>query len=495
MPSAEAEESVMARYIGPVCRLCRREAMKLFLKGERCYTEKCAIEKRNFPPGQQGKTRKAKLAGYGLQLREKQKVKRIYGVLEDQFRRYFEAAERTRGITGVTLLQLLERRLDNVVYRLGLATSRPQARQLVRHGHFLVNGKKVDIPSFSVKEGDVVTVLGRTQKNPTIEHAMEEVKGRGIPEWLSFDANTISGRVNAMPTREQINLPVQEQLIVDSAVAGAAITAGKIDGVLQQFSPIPGVVEDATDIILNLKQIPVKLHTDQTKTLTIKVDKAGEVRGRDIQADGDVEILEPDAHIATVADHGKLHMEMRLKRGRGYISADKNFDEDLGIGWIPIDSVHSPVKKVNYLVEAALLGPTTDYDKLTVDVWTNGSVNPRDAVSLAAKLIRDHLNIFINLEESAEQQSESASDQPRVGGSNENLDKSVEELELSVRSYNCLKNANIRTIRELVQKTEAEMLKAKNFGRKSLNEIKEILHTMGLSLGMRVDQPTAASQD
>ena len=145
----------MARYIGPVCRLCRREGMKLFLKGERCYTEKCAIEKRNFPPGQHGKTRKAKLAGYGLQLREKQKVKRIYGVLEDQFRRYFEAAERTRGITGETLLQLLERRLDNVVYRLGLSTSRPQARQLVRHGHFLINGQKVDIPSYSVKQGDV----------------------------------------------------------------------------------------------------------------------------------------------------------------------------------------------------------------------------------------------------------------------------------------------------------------------------------------------------
>ena len=150
----------MARYIGPVCRLCRREGMKLFLKGERCYTEKCAIEKRNLPPGQHGKLRKAKLVGYGLQLREKQKVKRIYGVLENQFRRYFEMAERTRGITGETLLQLLERRLDNVIYRLGLSTSRPQARQLVRHGHFLVNGRKVDVPSYSVKAGDVVTVRG-----------------------------------------------------------------------------------------------------------------------------------------------------------------------------------------------------------------------------------------------------------------------------------------------------------------------------------------------
>jgi len=187
----------------------------LFLKGERCYTEKCAIEKRNFPPGQHGKSRRPKIAGYGLQLREKQKVKRIYGVLEDQFRRYFESAERTRGITGVTLLQLLERRLDNVVYRLGLSTSRSQARQLVRHGHFLINGKRVDIPSYSLKEGDVIGVLGRSQKNVTIEHAIEEVKGRGIPAWLSFDAAALSGRVLSLPTREQINLPIQEQLIVE----------------------------------------------------------------------------------------------------------------------------------------------------------------------------------------------------------------------------------------------------------------------------------------
>src|SRR5512136_620078 len=157
----------MARYSDAVCRLCRREGMKLFLKGERCYGEKCAIEKRNFPPGQHGKRRAAKMVGYGVQLREKQRVKRIYGVLEDQFRLYFEAAERQRGITGTVLLQLLERRLDNVVYRLGFATSRPQARELVRHGHFAVNGKKVDIPSYSVKAGDVITVLGRSQKNPT----------------------------------------------------------------------------------------------------------------------------------------------------------------------------------------------------------------------------------------------------------------------------------------------------------------------------------------
>jgi small subunit ribosomal protein S4 len=188
--------------------------MKLFLKGERCYTEKCAIEKRNLPPGQHGKLRKAKLVGYGLQLREKQKVKRIYGVLENQFRRYFEMADRQRGITGETLLQLLERRFDNVIYRLGLATSRAQARQLVRHGHFFINGRKVDVPSYSLKAGDVVTVRGTSAQNATIQHAIEEVKGRGIPEWLTFDAGQMTGRVNQLPTREQINLPVQELLIV-----------------------------------------------------------------------------------------------------------------------------------------------------------------------------------------------------------------------------------------------------------------------------------------
>jgi small subunit ribosomal protein S4 len=205
----------MARYSGAVCRLCRREAMKLFLKGERCYTEKCAIEKRNFPPGQHGKTRKAKIVGYGVQLREKQKVKRIYGVLENQFRRYFEQAERQKGITGVVLLQLLERRLDNVVYRLGFATSRPQARELVRHGHFVVNGKKVNIPSYLVRAGQTVGVKTGSQKNVTIQHATEEVKGRGVPEWLQLESEPFTARVVSLPTREQINLPVQEQLIVE----------------------------------------------------------------------------------------------------------------------------------------------------------------------------------------------------------------------------------------------------------------------------------------
>jgi DNA-directed RNA polymerase subunit alpha len=322
-------------------------------------------------------------------------------------------------------------------------------------------------------------------------------KGFQRPKRLEVERETLTdrfGRFHAQPFERGFGTTIGNALrrVLLSSIEGAAITAVKIEGVLHEFSPIPGVVEDATDIILNLKQIPLKLHVDYTKTLYLRVNKSGEVRARDIEGDADVEILEPDAHIATVAAGGKLLMELRLKRGRGYVSADKNFDEDLGIGWIPVDSIHSPVKKVNYLVEAARLGQTTDYDKLTLDVWTNGSVNPRDAVSLAAKLVRDHLNIFVNLDETMEQPQDAQAEPTRVGALNEHLDKSVEELELSVRSYNCLKNANIRTIRELVQKTEAEMLKTKNFGRKSLNEIKEILQSMGLSLGMRLDQPTAA---
>ena len=328
-------------------------------------------------------------------------------------------------------------------------------------------------------------------------------KGFQRPKRLEFERETLTerfGRFYAQPFERGFGTTIGNALrrVLLSSIEGTAVSAVKIDHVLHEFSPIPGVVEDATDIILNLKQIPLRLHVDHAKTLYLRVNRPGEVKARDISADADVDILEPDVHIATVADGGKLNMELRVRRGRGYVSADKNFDEELGIGWIPVDAVHSPVKKVNYLVEAARLGQTTDYDKLTVDVWTDGSISARDAVSLAAKLIRDHLNIFISLEEPSDQLQEPASEQPSVA-LNENLDKSVEELELSVRSYNCLRNANILTIRELVQKTEGEMLRTKNFGRKSLNEIKEILISMGLNLGMRLDQqgsqpPSEASE-
>ncbi len=270
-----------------------------------------------------------------------------------------------------------------------------------------------------------------------------------------------------------------------SSIEGAAITAVKIEGVLHEFTPIPNVTEDATNIIMNLKQIPLRLNVDHAKTIYLESDQTGELMSGSITADPDVEILDPNIHIATIGEGGTLKLEMRIKKGRGYVQADENFEEDLPIGYIPLDSVHSPIKRVNYSVEAARLGQTTDYDKLVLDVWTNGCILPQDALAQAAKIVKDHMFIFINFEEQPEEEEEEVDREAER--MYENLKRSVEELELSVRSYNCLKNADIKTIGELVQKTEGEMLKTKNFGRKSLNEIKEILAEMGLSFGMKLD--------
>jgi DNA-directed RNA polymerase subunit alpha len=297
------------------------------------------------------------------------------------------------------------------------------------------------------------------------------------------------GRFYAQPFERGFATTVGNGLrrVLLSSIEGAAITAVRVEGVLHEFSPIPGAMEDTTDLILNLKRIPLRIHVDHPKTLYLKTSEPGTVTAAHITPDPDVEILDPDAHIATLSHGSTLSVELRVKQGRGYVSADRNFDEDLSIGWIPVDSVHSPVKKVNYFVDSARVGQATDYEKLVLEVWSNGATTPRDAVGLAAKLMRDHLAIFINFEdEEAVAEPTAISDQEREAWM-EKLGKSVDEMELSVRSYNCLKNANISTIGELVQKSEPEMLKTKNFGRKSLNEIKEILAGMGLSLGMKLD--------
>ncbi|MGD0697727.1 MAG: DNA-directed RNA polymerase subunit alpha [Terriglobia bacterium] len=316
-------------------------------------------------------------------------------------------------------------------------------------------------------------------------------KGFQKPKRLAANTETLTdkyGQFSAQPFERGFGTTIGNALrrVLLSSIDGAAITAVKIEGVLHEFSSIPGVVEDATDIILNLKQIPLKMNVEGPKALYLHVDRPGEVTSRMIQEDPDVEILDKDVYLATISEGGSLNIEMRVKISRGYVPAEKNFDEDLAIGYIPVDSAHSPIRKVNHTVEAARLGQMTDYDKLTLDVWTNGAIVPADAVGLAAKLIKDHMAIFINFEEVTE--AEEVTPQQAAEARNENLDRSVEELELSVRSYNCLKNANITTIRELVQKTEQDMLKTKNFGRKSLNEIKEILGVMGLSLGMKFDE-------
>jgi DNA-directed RNA polymerase subunit alpha len=315
-------------------------------------------------------------------------------------------------------------------------------------------------------------------------------KGFQKPKRLVANTETLTeryGSFNAQPFERGFGTTIGNSLrrILLSSIEGAAITAVRIEGVAHEFSPIPGVVEDATDIILNLKQIPFKMMGEGTKTVRLNVNGGGEVLSSQIEVDHDIEVLDRTMHIATVGEGGKLQIEMRLRMGRGYVSADRNFDEDLPLGYIPIDSVHSPVRKVNYSVESARLGQMTDYDKLTLEVWTNGAISPQDSIGQASKLLKDHMSIFINFEETpevVEEQAERGSTQM-----NEVLNRSVEELELSVRSYNCLKNANIQTIGDLVQRSEAEMLRTKNFGRKSLNEIKEILQSLSLGFGMKPD--------
>ena len=315
-------------------------------------------------------------------------------------------------------------------------------------------------------------------------------KGFQKPKRLVANTETLTeryGMFSAQPFERGFGSTIGNGLrrVLLSSIEGAAITAVRIEGVAHEFSPIPGVVEDATDIILNLKQVPFKMMTEGMRTVRIKADASGEVLSGQIETDSDIEVLDRNMHIATVSPGGKLSIEMRLKSGRGYVAADRNNDEDLPLGYIPIDSVHSPVRKVNYTVEAARLGQMTDYDKLTIEVWSNGAISPADSIGQAAKLLKDHMSIFINFEEVTETAEEPA--ERGTGQMNEVLTRSVEELELSVRSYNCLKNANIQSIGDLIQKTEAEMLRTKNFGRKSLNEIKEILGGLGLSFGMKID--------
>jgi DNA-directed RNA polymerase subunit alpha len=316
------------------------------------------------------------------------------------------------------------------------------------------------------------------------------LKGFQKPKRLVSNTETLTERYGmfvAQPFERGFGTTVGNSLrrVLLSSIEGAAITALRIEGVAHEFSPIPGVVEDATDIILNLKQVPFKMSGEGTRVARLVVEQPGEVISSQIGCDPDVEVLDRNLHIATVGENGRLVIEMSLRRGRGYVSADRNFDEDLPLGYIPIDSVHSPVRKVNYSVEGARLGQMTDYDRLTLEVWSNGAISPQDAVGQAAKLLKDHMAIFINFEELPEAPEEPG--ERVLSQMNEILNRSVEELELSVRSYNCLKNANIQTIGDLVQRTEAEMLRTKNFGRKSLNEIRDILAGLGLSFGMKFD--------
>src|SRR5512140_653469 len=310
------------------------------------------------------------------------------------------------------------------------------------------------------------------------------------PRRMEVDQDTLSqtyGKFVAEPLERGFGTTLGNSLrrVLLSSLQGAAISTLKIDGVDHEFTTIPEVTEDVTDVVLNLKEVLLRMHTNETKTLRIEAEGPKEVKAGDIVADPEVEILNPGHHICTISEGGRVRMEMTARRGRGYVPANNNKVQGAPIGTIPVDSLFSPIRKVNYQVTNARVGQVTDYDKLTLEVWTDGSVTPQDAVAYAAKILKEQLTVFISFDETEEPMPvEAPKEEAKL---NENLFRSVDELELSVRSANCLQQANIKTIGDLVQKTEAAMLKTKNFGRKSLKEIKEILAEMGLSLGMKLE--------
>lgn len=310
------------------------------------------------------------------------------------------------------------------------------------------------------------------------------------PKGLEIEKESLTptyGKFEVKPLERGFGITLGNSLrrILLSSLQGAAVYAVKIDGVQHEFSTIPGVREDVTDIILNLKELRLKLHTGERETMKLHLSGERVVTAKDITCSANVTILNPDLHIATLGPDAKLNMELHVRLGKGYVPADRNKDEGFPIGMIPIDSIYSPILKVNFNVTNARVGQMTDYDRLALEVWTNGSVAPEEAVAFSAKILKEQLQVFINFDEIEEPSADEVlEDRPML---NENLYRRVDELELSVRSANCLQNANIRYIGELCQRTESEMLRTKNFGRKSLNEIKEILAEMGLSLGMKLD--------
>ena len=313
-------------------------------------------------------------------------------------------------------------------------------------------------------------------------------KGFQRPKRIEVERDTLTetyGKFIAQPFERGFATTVGNALrrCLLSSIEGAAVTAVRIEGVLHEFSSIAGVVEDVTDIILNLKEIPLRLHSEEPKIITLDATGPGGATASDFTTDPTVEICDADVHIAMINESGNLKLEAQIAEGRGYVSAEQNLDETMGLGWVPVDSVHSPIKRVNYRIESARVGRATDYERLLIEVWTNGTILPEQAISRAAMLLKEHLTIFIESEESLVEEIHS---EQIVAPSplDAILDKRIEELDLSVRSTNCLKNASILSLRDLVQRSEREMLETKNFGRKSLDEVQELLASLGLSFGM-----------
>lgn len=321
---------------------------------------------------------------------------------------------------------------------------------------------------------------------------IKSMKDFQLPAKLELEKETASstyGKFIAEPFERGFGTTMGSALrrVLLSSLPGAAVTSVKIEGVYHEFSTIPGVTEDVTILILNVKGLRLRLYSEKAKAIRLKKKGPGEVKASDLDVDSEVTILNPDLHIATLDKDAVLDIELIVKPGRGYVPAERNKEEGLPIGVIPVDSVFSPIKRVNFSVESARVGRITDYDRLILEVWTDDSITPQDAVTWAANILRDHLDICLPSEETGEPIQEDSSDEAKLQ-INQHLFRSVNELELSVRAANCLKNANIKSIGELVQRSENEMLKTKNFGKKSLNEIKEVLAEMGLELGTKVQE-------
>lgn len=342
--------------------------------------------------------------------------------------------------------------------------------------------------------GEVECLYGLGSRKGDAILMIESMKDFQLPTKLEIEKGTASatyGKFIGEPFERGFGTTMGNALrrVLLSSLPGAAITSVKIEGVFHEFSTIPGVTEDVTILILNIKGVRLRLHSDKAKAIRFKKNGPGVVTAGDLAVDSEVDILNPDMHIATLDKNAVFDIELIVKPGRGYVPAERNKEEGLPIGVIPVDSVFSPIKRVNFTVESARVGRITDYDKLLLDVWTDGSITPQEAVTAAGSILRDHLDICLPSNETSESPQEDSTDEA-MSQINQHLLRSVNELELSVRAANCLKNANIKSIGELVQKSENEMLKTKNFGKKSLNEIKDVLLEMGLELGSKVSEVT-----
>ena len=497
----------MARYTGPRTRIARKF-------GEEIFGADKVLSKKNYPPGQHGNSRKRKTSEYGTQLREKQKAKYTYGVLEKQFRNLFEKASRSKGITGEVLLQLLEGRLDNVVFRLGIAPTRAAARQLVSHRHITVDGKVVNIPSYSVKAGQIVGVREKSKSLEVIGDALAGFNHSKYP-WLEWDQASMSGKLLHLPERADKVLMLEAdnffgkfefrplepgygitignalRRILLSSLEGYAITSIKIEGVNHEFGTIPGVIEDVTNIILNLKQVRFKHIVDDIENEKVSIT----VSGSEVFNAGDIgkqltgfEVLNPDLVICRLDPTASFQIELTINKGRGYVPADENRDPNADMHVIAIDSIYTPIRNVKYSIENFRVEQKTDYEKLILEITTDGSIHPKEALKEAAKILIHHFMLFSDEKiaiETADAEGNEEFDE-EVLHMRQLLKSKLADMDLSVRALNCLKAADVETLGELVKFNKNDLLKFRNFGKKSLTELDELLESLNLSFGMDI---------